>query len=242
MIIREIMQLPRGTFREIKKHQKTRDLLEELERVRFSGICSISYRGKVSTIVLKSGKCILVEFEMFKGDAAFECLSHAIADKEIDAALSTLDEAQIQLSLEFNTAEQIKKTDRSATASQRPVHQPGHPVPPVIIKNTGMPTGTNLPLSGENFSTPAKRPPEIMPRPLTGKKEPAGNPPELMGSATAPASNEREILANDTAPTDFENDLDMLDSMNLNQMTDKIREDCKNVVKQLHLDHLMDRE
>ena len=99
------MQLPRGTFREIQKNQKTGVLLEELERGRFSGICSISCRDGVSTLVLKSGKCILAEYKTFKGDAALESLIQAIADDDIDAALSTLDEAQIQLSLEFNKSD-----------------------------------------------------------------------------------------------------------------------------------------
>ncbi|MFZ1128770.1 hypothetical protein [Methanoregula sp.] len=237
------MQLPRGTFREIRKNQKTEDLLKELEQGGFSGICSISYRDHISTLVLKSGRCILVESDTFKGDAALEHLLYSISDGDIDAALSTLNEAQIQLSLEFNPAEQIKNTSSTTPASQKPLCQP--PVPPShqpVVKKTGPAPKTNLFFPGEERSTLMTHSPERTPRLQTGTKNPASELPGSIGSATAPVSGEREIPAPDTEPTDFESDLDMLDSMNLDRMTDKIRDDCKKMVKQFHLDHLMDRD
>ena len=77
--------------------------------------------------MLKSGTCILAEYNTFKGDAALEALLQALADDDIDAALSTLDEAQIQLSLEFNKSERITKTGRTSPAPQKPASQPVHP-------------------------------------------------------------------------------------------------------------------
>jgi hypothetical protein len=242
-IIRVIMQLPRGTFREIRKNQKTGDLLKELERGGFSGICSLSYRDDISTLVLKSGRCILVESDMFKGDAALEHLLHSIADEDIDAALSTLNEAQIQLSLEFNPAEQIKNTGRTIPVSQKPLHQP--PVPPArqpVVNKTGPAPTTNLFPPREERSTFVTRPPEKTPRLQTGTKNPASEPLVAIRLTTAPVPEEREIPVHATEPADFESDLDMLDSMNLDRMTDKIRDDCKKMVKQFHLDHLMDRD
>ncbi len=134
MIIKEIMQLPRGTFREIQKNKKTKDLLSELEGGRFSGICSISGQDSICTLVMKSGKCILAEYNALKGDAAVEELFNSLSGGNVDAALSTLDEPQIQLSLEFNKAERIVKTTHIL-----PVQKPS-PVPPVqreIAKETG---------------------------------------------------------------------------------------------------------
>ncbi|MFY9982297.1 MAG: hypothetical protein WAK75_06995, partial [Methanoregula sp.] len=113
------MQLPRGTFREIQKNQKAGDLLAELERSRFSGICSISCREGICTLVLKSGKCILAEYTTSKGDAALESLLMSNAGEAIDAALSTLDEAQIQLSLEFNKSEKVIKAPREPPPPQK---------------------------------------------------------------------------------------------------------------------------
>lgn len=102
------MQLPRGTFREIKKNETVGSILLEIERMKFSGICSISYGPNMGTLVFKSGKCILSKFLGKQGDAGWNELQN-ILDEEVDAALSSLDEAQIQLSLEFNKACKIIK-------------------------------------------------------------------------------------------------------------------------------------
>ena len=327
------MQLPRGTFREIKKNQKTGDVLTELEQGRFSGICSISCQDGVSTLVLKSGKCILAEYETFKGDAALERLLHALADEDIDAALSTMDEAQIQISLEFNKAERIIKTRRTSPASQKPVNQPVHlaqrtitkkpgqtqetnlsppqetlsslaaqpqkmtprpladsknpingppasirtatapvqkepeipasdnvqtdstlpaslkpvnqPVHPAhrtITKKTGQTQETNLSPPQETLSTLVAQPQKMTPRPLVDSKNPVNGPPASIRTATAPVQKEPEIPASDNVQTDLDSDFDTIDSMNLNKVTDKIREECKTMVKNLHLDHLMDRD
>jgi len=97
------MQLPRGTFREIRKSETIGEILTELERTKFSGICSISSGSGTGTLVLKSGKCILVKFHGKSGDTGWDELQKNLFE-EVDAALSSLDEAQVQLSLEFNKA------------------------------------------------------------------------------------------------------------------------------------------
>jgi len=241
-IIRIIMQLPRGTFREIKKNQKTGEVIHELERGRFSGICSISCRDGVSTLVLKSGRCILAEYNTFKGDAALEGLLHAHAEEDIDAALSTLDETQLQLSLDYNKAEQIVKTGRTSPASQKPMNLPVHPTHHAMEKKTGPTPGTNLSPRHKNVSPLAAQPQTMTPPPFAGPKIPVNRPKGSIKAASAPVPKEAEIPASDTAQTGLERDLDTIDSMNLEQVTDKIRDDCKTMVKHLHLDHLMDRD
>jgi len=236
------MQLPRGTFREIQKHQKTGDVLEELARGRFSGICSISCRDGISTLVLKSGKCILAEYNTFKGDAALEELLNAIANEDIDAALSTLDEAQIQLSLEFNKAERIIKTGLTSPAAQKPASPPVHPIHRPIVKKTVPIPGITPSSLREKGSPLTVHPQKITPRPLAGPKNPVNGPPASIRAATASVPKEPEVPANDIAQTNFESDIDTFDSMNLDQMTDKIKDDCKTMVKNLHLDHLMERD
>ncbi len=196
------MQLPRGTFREIKKNQKTGDVLTELEQGRFSGICSISCQDGVSTLVLKSGKCILAEYETFKGDAALERLLHALADEDIDAALSTMDEAQIQISLEFNKAERIIKTRRTSPASQKPVNQPVHLAQRTITKKPGQTQETNLSPPQETLSSLAAQPQKMTPRPLADSKNPINGPPASIRTATAPVQKEPEIPASDNVQTD----------------------------------------
>ena len=57
-----MMQLPRGTFREIRKNTTIEDVLKELERTTFSGICSLSSDQGTGTLVYHSGTCILAKF------------------------------------------------------------------------------------------------------------------------------------------------------------------------------------
>jgi len=42
-------------------------------------------------------------------------------------------------------------------------------------------------------------------------------------------------------PTGFEQDMETLDGMDLGNVTDKIRTDCRNRVKELNLEHLLEQ-
>jgi len=242
------MQLPRGTFREIQKNKNTHDILSELERGRFSGICSISNRESVCTLVLKSGKCILAEFGSSKGDAAFESLLKAFTGESVDAALSTLDEPQIQLSLEFNKPERILKSAHIQRPSEKiSVNPPAkHAAPHTPVKKPAPVPRTNLSPAlsppNEEIATLVARSPEHTAHHLAGPKSPVTVPPASIRSANSPIHKHPEIPEKNLEKTDFENDLDILDSMNLDQVTDKIRDDCKTMVKNLRLDHLMEKD
>ena len=50
-----------------------------------------------------------------------------------------------------------------------------------------------------------------------------------------------ELPEKEHETSSFEDDLDTFDSMDFDNVTDKIRTDCKTMIKQLHLDHLMER-
>jgi hypothetical protein len=236
------MQLPRGTFREIQKNLKTGDLLIDLEKGKFSGICSISCRDSISTLVLKSGKCILAEYNTFKGDAALEGLLQTLSDEDIDAALSTLNEAQIQLSLEFNKSERITKTGHNSPAPRKPANPPVYPVHRSMERKPGPAPVANHTPPHENWSNPAAQPAKMTPRPLAGPKNSSNGPPASIRTAPAPVPKKRGIPERDAAQNSSDNAFDTLDSMNLDQVTNKIRDDCKTMVKNLHLDHLMDRD
>jgi len=95
------MQLPRGTFREIKRAMAIESLLRDLEGEKFSGMANISSQSLTGTLVFKAGKCILIKFLSSRGDAAWDELQKARSE-EVDAALALLGDAQIELALEFN--------------------------------------------------------------------------------------------------------------------------------------------
>jgi hypothetical protein len=248
------MQLPRGTFREIKKGQRLEDLLEELGRSRFSGICSISFDDIISTLVMKSGKCILATYAHMTGDAAYDEVG-TIPDQEVDAALSTLDEAQIQLALEFNKAARIIKSAKTVSAHQKPAE----PAAPIIHQTVEM---VHAPAHGARVHTPAHATPGTIPRPVVNSSIPAAAPAAVQpdepisarhraGSAHEPvlaipkeskkpnANGEEDKIQPETSS--FEKDIDTFDTMDISNVTDKIRKDCKTMVKQLNLDHLMER-
>ena len=82
----------------------------------------------------------------------------------------------------------------------------------------------------------------MTPRPKAGPKNPINEPQESIRATAAPVPEEREFPTSDDAQTGSESAFDTFDSMNLEQVTDKIRKDCKTMVKNLHLDHLMDRD
>ena len=262
------MQLPRGTFREIKKNETIESILSELERTRFSGICNISSGEATGTLVFNRGKCILVKFQGKSGDAGWDELQKSLG-VEVDAALSSLDEAQIQLALEFNKISKIVKGGKTSPQPQKPVHAEQRPAPvqpdrktaTAHLRPTVQPAAPPVKPSPKPAApspapthavAPHKAPPAPEPRP---QKPPAAQAIQQAearpGSQIPPAhraslqkTEKDAVTEEDTSASgqgNFEKDIDTFDTMDLENVTDKIRNDCKTMIKQLHLEHLMDR-
>jgi hypothetical protein len=276
------MQLPRGTFREIKKHTKFGVLFEDLQQTRFSGICTISF-GKVNgIIVFKSGKRILAEYENFIGDAAWDELQK-IVEETVDVALSTLDAAQIELSLEFNKSCRIQNVGKaehphlqtiSSTHPQSVKKPPGHPVKmhPVkqeedaAVKNNLIPaisesTTASRSVTAESHHTkePSKKGGHTHPAKTSHKHSPAVSPhskgysqreeKKEISQEEKSSSAETNSLDFDKdiqtfepldpeAVSNFDRDIDTFETMDLEAITNKIRVECKDIIKQLNLEHL----
>jgi hypothetical protein len=254
------MQLPRGTFREIKKNETIESILSELERTRFSGICNISSGPATGTLVFNRGKCILVKFQGKSGDAGWDELQKSVAE-EVDAALSTLDDAQVQLALEFNKACKIVKAGRTVPQSQKPA--PPQRQEAVHHEPVRKPAAAHL---ATPPAPPVKTPPKpavaapVAPRPPAARKAP---PPahadsqaevprqvsQIPPAPRAPAQRageskgvpDEDLSSSGQGQGSFEKDIDTFDSLDLENVTDKIRNDCKTMIKQLHLEHLMER-
>ncbi|MFA4825317.1 MAG: hypothetical protein WC593_09190 [Methanoregula sp.] len=176
------MRLPRGTFLTIKKSEPISSIIDEFVGTKFSGICDFSSGLVNGTLVFRSGTCILARILDTSGDEAWDELQK-MSHQEADAALSSLDETQVQLALEFNEECRIIKAVITA---------PSAATPP-------------------------------LPDPLQEPK----NPAELK----------------DTPPetSSFEKDIDTFNMLDIDDVTEKIRNDCKTMIKQLHLEHLMER-
>ncbi len=246
-----MMQLPRGTFREIKKGETIENLLAELELSRFSGVGSISANAGTGTLVYKNGKCILVKYLGKSGDAGcIELQKNRTA--EVDAALSSLDDAQIQLSLEFNKSSRLVKMvkpldepRKSAQRSPEPVKKPAPPAhtaapAPAVKRPPTKPPASSL---FHRPAPPAQPPsaPEPKPQQPAMPAPPAAQrPPVPKVEATDQALDVNKMVM-PSQESSFETDIDTFDTMDLDNVTDKIRNDCKTMIKQLHLEHLMER-
>ena len=252
------MQLPRGTFREIKKYVTIERLLSDIDHAKFSGIANISSDTLTGTLVFKLGKCILVKFQNKPGDAGWDELQRSAAT-EVDVALSSLDEAQIQLALEFNKSSRLVKAGKSA-----PTPTPHKPVTPTepqklpLHRKIPVPQKPQpVPIAGNRLHrilVPPAVPPATEPKPITVQSSPlypsmnarpaapVPHAPQIQGSQREETEQpEAEPQPVDSGSTSFDDDIDTFDSMDLDNVTDKIRTDCQTMIKQLHLEHLMER-
>jgi hypothetical protein len=250
------MQLPRGTFREIRRTVAIESLLHDLEGEKFSGVANVSSQSLTGTFVFKAGKCILLKFQNNRGDAAWNELQKTVTE-EVDAALALLGDAQIELALEFNKQFKIQMPGTHAPA--RDLHRA--PAPPVSREPlrsvpAQKPAAPVAPLKSPAKPAPA---PHHIPAPRTvpqSQSLPPRLPPFSKAEAPVPPSpptqvphqhdNGEKHEAGGPAEkghdnSSFEDDLETFDTMDFDNVTDKIRTDCKTMIKQLHLDHLMER-
>lgn len=165
------MDLPRGTFRAIRKNERLDALLQELEKTQFSGICNVSFGNQKGFLVFRKGVCILGTIGNFLSTRAWEEFGKR-GTEIVSAALSDLNEMQIELAIEYNAKARVTLAHRK-----------------------------------ENR--------EIQPD----------------GALRNAAKTGEEHTAVFTA----------LDEMNLAAATDTIRKSCRDMVKQLDLDHLLER-
>lgn len=251
------MQLPRGTFREIRKNVAIESLLHALNGEKFSGVANISSQSRTGTLVFKTGNCILVKVQNSCGDAGWDEIEKD-GSIEVDAVLSLLDEAQINLALEFNKTCRILKPRKqasaqaphqSATSPSREQTRSVQAQKPATLtapmKSVVKPVPTQPHVPAHQTAVPQAPVHAQPPRPLPFSKAGAPLPP----SPPAPALRHEDGKKNKTdeppekdRDTDsIESDLDSFDTMDFENVTDKIRNDCKTMIKQLHLDHLMER-
>lgn len=226
------MQLPRGTFREIRKSVTIESLIHSLEGEKYTGLATISSHSLSGTLVFKQGKFILIKFQNIRGDPALGELQKA-GSEVVDAALSVLGDAQIELALEFNKPCRLTRSGKPVSpVSPRPAmhgtRDPPRAVPerrPAIINSAAKPAGIPVHPPPHHDHSPAPHPPV--------RVSAAGTPAPASGGGA-----EEPVQEPDTS---FEDDLETFENMDLDSVTDKIRTDCKSMIKQLHLDHLMER-
>ena len=220
------MQLPWGTFREIRKKGVLGSILSELEQTRFTGACGIVTGPATGTFVYRDGICILARFRGIAGSKGFSEMQKSAGDV-VDVIISTLDDAQIRLSREFNAACILKEpgmvTPDQPAAGKKPVDGVHYgdvkPTVRVSRKRPVIPAGTPQDISRNRL--PKK---DAIRRVLVHSHE---------DKRAVPADNISFVL------DDIESDMNALDSMDLDKVTSRIRRDCKILVQSLDLEYLM---
>jgi hypothetical protein len=223
------MQLPRGKYRSIKKGAPLGEILDEMIRSRFSGICLFSSDAMNGTVVFRNGVVVLAKVQNHYGDPAWH-EAGLLWDYICDAVLSDLDNAQIQLALEFNKKAYVQNGTshhaalRQKAGSESMVQQPPKPAAEPLHMQKEKEFIKIMPPVAPAF------PPDV-------KKKPAAEAPFSTGEPAhqdliAPAEPERSIA---------EREMDNFDAMDLDDVTQKIRKDCKIILKQLQLDHLEEK-
>lgn len=111
------MELPRGRFRALKRNTGLLFLIRDLKKEAFTGYCKIHYAARSMALVFGKGAVLLAACDNLAGDQALdEICSHRYS--RVDAMLHDLDDAQLQLALEFNPAWRV--TEDTESLSEEP--------------------------------------------------------------------------------------------------------------------------
>ena len=212
------MQLPRGTFRTIKRGSNLPALIQELRDCRFTGYCKSLHGSHLIMFVCDKGYIRLAEFGTLKGDDALEKMLYS-SHGTVDTTLHDLTFAQLRLAIEFNPSFEIRLKNKTKERIRRDDHLgtislAGTTHREIIHKNNNsMDRGApfNIPNNNESFVHPSEKSPNN------------DNTQKLTGA---------DLL---------EQELDAIDSIDIEGMTAKFRTSCMQIMEQLDLEHLTDQ-
>lgn len=207
------MQLPRGQFHRLIKSTTSRALIEEMGSIRFTGICTIVIGSESATLVLNEGLAVLAEYGGIKGQHALDEVLKG-GESEAAAELNLLTPEQIRLALEFNRSFTTGNPDTEKQRRPSPSRAAsGGGKPPIVPKATGA------------ASVPKRRPEP----PAEAHRIPMPGVKPVQETTAAPPSGSEEI---DTLVRNME-------EMGVEQLVGNFRVNCKDMLRKIHLDHLI---
>lgn len=197
------------------------EMADELKKDQFTGYCTISRDKSEIVMVFRKGALLLARYDAMEGDAAWDRIG-SLGNDTVDAVLSNLSDMQVELALEFNSNARIK---RSPSREHR---TPAPPARKVRVAEPDISRERVVPVQNER-----RRPEEIPPPPPIREKETleksTSSKPEQ--SASVPPGEDYSGLYKE---------LDALDSMDIESMTQKIRNNCMVMIEKLNLEHLIE--
>jgi hypothetical protein len=216
--IEYLMQIPRGTFRALKRGCSLPALIEELRSSAFNGYCRIALGSGLITLVFKKGHILLAGYDALEGDAALERILQS-GLVTIDAVLHDLSPVQLGLAMEFS------------------------PFSIVTTETEGISTGKQGSVSGNNDGTS----PDLRKTGLTKELPDRGNRPVHATPHDIPVekpganSEIPRIQVTDDDASLLSRELDALDTMDIELMAAKFRANYRLLMERLELEHLIDQ-
>lgn len=205
------MQLPRGTFRALKRGCNMHTLINELKDSAFSGYCRIAPESGPITLVFDRGMIRLAEYKTIDGDAALERVFQS-GPVTIDAVLHDLSPAQINLAVEFSPSSVVKSERRIVSSDRKEPQSYGNDVITTAKKEGHLDHEISLidkTALNTTFEKPAIRS--------------ENSPVQTFGDGSL-----------------LSRELDALDSMDIEGMAAKFRTNCRIMMERLGLEHLVD--
>lgn len=213
------MQVPRGTFRDLKRDLGLHSLISHMAEVSLSGYCKIISRETPILLVFRNGTIILAEYGELKGAAAMEQI-YCAGDIKVDVIIHDLNAIQLQLALEFNPSCVLPRGVPTWERVDTPPSVSNEEVIPPQFQELGK-AGVTVP-NGEGNSNPG------IPA--------AGTPPtRIKFSRQVPQTgvdDESSILIQE---------LDALDILEIESMAEKFRASCRQMIEKLDLEDLLEQ-
>ncbi|MBP7410509.1 hypothetical protein [Methanoculleus sp. 10] len=207
------MQLPRGRFHRLLKSTTSRALIEEMASARFTGICTIVLGGESAVLVLNEGLVVLAEYGGMKGQHALDAVLKG-EESEAAAELNLLTPEQLQLAREFN---------RPFTTASADTGKEKRPSPAKAALGGAKPPAG--PIGSTAAPAPKRRP------------EPAGEGQKI------PMPGAKPVQEAAATPPSGSDDIEMLirnmEEMDIEQLVSSFRVNCKDMLRKIHLDHLI---
>ncbi|MCQ8893669.1 MAG: hypothetical protein NQU46_03420 [Methanolinea sp.] len=239
------MQLPRGTFRSMLFGKKVGDILDNLAKERFSGVCSLVCNGHTIEIVLDRGRIVLAGCDTSGGDEVLKMLV-GLLSFSADAQLSDLTPVQLKLTWEFNHSCRVTNLDllKQQTTPSSPTPSPTPEEKPPFVEEDRAREGRkrNMESNGlpeQRILTPhSGTMPDIQP---TVQSEPVPAIPARglnAGTGGIPRHDDDDFQGTEGYVL-MDQDLKALDAMDVESMSRKIRENCRLMIERLHLDYLI---
>jgi hypothetical protein len=215
-----LMQIPRGTFRVLKRGCSLPALIQELRASAFNGFCRIALRSGSITLVFEQGTIRLAKYDALEGDAALERIFQS-GLVTVDAVLHDLSPVQLDMAMEFSPSSIVKTGMEGISTDQQDRH--------------GI-SGNNYGTSPDLRKTGLKK--EL---PDQGSRSDHAALHNIFAEKPVAESGIPSIQTSEDDTSLLSRELDALDDMDIESMTAKFRANYRLMMERLELEHLIDQ-